>query len=374
MSKETIRTKPILTRVLAAALALPLIFTVAACGQAGSNNTGAPSAAPAAESETLAQVRVPKPSAVNEYYVADKLGFFEEEGIQIVPIQLGDGVSVQQAAEQDIIDYMTGGHVTGFARARIAGIQATATHPGMVDNDKLFHIAYYAKPDSLLQSLDDLGSPNPNSSDGKWTFGVGGSDTCITGYPIYYLNSRNLDTQYVQFTELEEAVILQAIVAGQLDLGAVHSQRQPEADLLIADGALARIMSSWEMFGDEYAGLSVRGFLQSFIDEHREDGVIQAFSNAHYKARVWLNEEENRQLAILWAVEDFGIDPTKVAFQKFTEDTDINEAAIERWFEIAYLAGEFSPEDPVKPADTYTNEFAAKVSESKDSIRARRPE
>ncbi|MDR1765670.1 MAG: hypothetical protein LBR77_06220 [Lachnospiraceae bacterium] len=339
----------------------------------GAAASGETQAAATQAPKELVTVRVPTATAINEYYIGDKLGFFEEEGIKLEQVTIGEGITVQQAAEQGLLDYLTGGHITGFARAQLAGIRAIATHPGMVDSDTLFHIAYYVDVNSPLTSLDDLSKPNPDSGDGKWKFGVNGSDTCITGYPVYYLNSKGLDTQYVQFVQLDESVQLQSLSAGQLDISAVHSQRQPEADLLIADGVLRRVTSSWEIFGDEYAGLSVRGFLEPFIDAHRDDGVVQGFSNAHYKARVWLNDEENRKLALEWAVEDFGIDPTKVAFQRFTEDHDINPGAIDRWFEVAYIAGELSPDDPVKPTDTYTNEFASNVTESKESIVARRP-
>jgi ABC-type nitrate/sulfonate/bicarbonate transport system substrate-binding protein len=379
------RFKQIARRLTAFAVTGVLLLAFHACGSSSvsSTSTTAPAAAPAgttspaAAEETAAKelftIRVPQGNGVTEYYVADKLGFFAEEGIKIETVQIGTEITVEQAAEQGIIDYLTGGHVTGFARAQLAGIQAVATHPGMVDNDTLFHIAYYVRSDSSIQKLDDLGQPNPNSGDGKWKFGVNGTGTCILGYPLYYLKTHNLDTQYVQFVTLDEAVQLQSLTSGQLDISAVHSQRQPEADLLIENGEVRRVSSSWEMFGDEYAGLSIRGFLRPFIDEHREDGIVQSFSNAHYKARVWLNDEENRQLALQWSVDDFGLDPTKVAFQRFTEDLDINEGAIDRWFEIAYIAGEFNPEDPVNPEDTYTNEFAAKVAESRDSIIARRP-
>lgn len=369
-----VKTQKSVIRTMAALLVIlsvTMLFT--ACGSNGNNST---SAAAKTESTTAGQkklvtVRVPKPTSVTEYYIANKLGFFEEEGIKLEEVKLGDGVTVEQAAAQGLIDYITGGHPTNIARARLAGIDAVATHPGMVDNDKTYHIAYYQQSTGKLQGLKDLASPNPNRKDGKWLFGVGGTGTCITGYPLYYLNLNKLNTQNVQFVQLEEASLLQSLVSGQLDIAAVHSGRQPEADGLIKAGKVNRIASSWDIFADPYAGLSVRGFLRSFIDKHKDDGVIQGFSNAHYKARVWLNA--NRDLALQYAKDDFGIDPSKQAYQVFTEDTSIKKEAIDRWFEIAYVAGELKKEDKVKPEDTFTNDFAAKVTESKESIIARRP-
>jgi sulfonate transport system substrate-binding protein len=298
--------------------------------------------APAGQAQKeLFTVRVNTQTQFNEIDVADKLGFFEEEGVKIEYVGLlPQGVTVFQLIEQDEVDLFAG-HPPTIAQARLAGIKAKAVAPGMIDDPKYPHVQYLVQEDSPIKSLDEAIGHTVAIS--QTTF------PCQDGYVKYYLKSRGFDPDQVEFVVIPQPQQEQVMFQGLVDITTSHP---PFGGVALATGGARELTNSWEIFKSPGAGLSVRGFSEKFIEEHPD--VVQGVVNALYKARVWTNANMAEAQAI--NAEYQGINPEDVSAFLYEGEKLINPAYINQWFEISETIGLWNKGD-VLPEDIYTNAF-----------------
>ena len=103
------------------------------------------------------KLRAVTQTTFSETIIADRLGFFADEGIEIEYVgALGRGITQFQAIELGEIDVFTQGHLTSVGQARLAGIKVKAVSPGFIDDPDNPHVLYLVREDSPLRSLDDL--------------------------------------------------------------------------------------------------------------------------------------------------------------------------------------------------------------------------
>ncbi len=109
-------------------LVFSLILSLVGCGKSGSTSEATQTTKSQAGGEKeLFTLRAVTQTTFSETIIADKLGFFKDEGIEIKYIgTLGQGITQFQAIEQGDIDVFTQGHLTDIARARIAGLTPRA--------------------------------------------------------------------------------------------------------------------------------------------------------------------------------------------------------------------------------------------------------
>jgi ABC-type nitrate/sulfonate/bicarbonate transport system substrate-binding protein len=305
--------------------------------------------------EELFVLRVDTPTSFGAFVAADILGMFRDEGIGIEYVgALGKGVTAHQLIEQGETDFYGGGHPPEIAQARLAGIKVKAVAAAIVDGPENNHVRYLVRNDSPIQTLDDIvGHKVATSSVGS----------CTTGYLQYYLKSKGLNPDDVEFVYIGATGQLeQPLFQGLVDVTTSHP---PYGTIALATGEVRQIGSSWDIFQSPGAGMSTAGFLESFIEAHPD--VIQGFVNAMYRARTWINQhqEEAKEMASA----HFNLEPEYVSTFDYNPDKNIAPEYIEQWFEIAESVGMWEPGD-IFPEDVYTNEFVPEdIPESDTDLR-----
>jgi ABC-type nitrate/sulfonate/bicarbonate transport system substrate-binding protein len=331
MQKEKKEVKGLI-RALALGALLALVFS----GCAKKNE-------PAVSESGLFKLRaVTQTTAASETAIADRMGFFRDEGIEIVYIgTLGQGISQYQALAQGDVDVFTQGHFTDLAQARLAGLKIVAVAPGMVDDPDNGHVTYLVREDSPLKTLDDL----PGAK-----VAIGSSSICTDGYLRYYLENKGLDFNKVEFiTIAQPGQAEQTVLQGLIDVTTSHS---PFGGLALAAGGVRAIGKSWTIFGSPAAGLAVRGFSEEFIEKHPD--IVQGWVNAMYRARVF--NKTNPEQARLALADYFDFDPSEISANVFDQNKNFTPEWVQMWFDLSERLGYWNKGD-ILPGDCYTNKF-----------------
>jgi ABC-type nitrate/sulfonate/bicarbonate transport system substrate-binding protein len=277
-----------------------------------------------------------------ELVVADELGLFADEGIEIEYIGiLQQGITEHQLLEQGEVDCFVQSHPPVVANARLAGLKSIAVAPGIVDNEQFPHVRYLVQTDSPIQSLDEAVGHKVS---------ITNINPCADGYVKYYVKSQGLNPDDIEFVTLNgTGVQEQSLLQGLVDITTSHA---PQSTQTLASGGAREINTSWEIFHSPGAGLSTRGFREDFIEAHPD--VVQGFVNALYRARVWINNNMDESLEIV--AESLGLGPNDLSSFYYDENKNIDPAYIEQWFEIAEDVGMWEKGD-ILPTDIYTNAF-----------------
>jgi ABC-type nitrate/sulfonate/bicarbonate transport system substrate-binding protein len=318
------------------------VNNTAGSAEAGENNAGAGGNNTETGDDDLFVLRAVTQTTFSETIIADRLGFFEDEGIKIEYIgALGQGITQMQALEQGDIDVFTQGHLTEVAQARLAGLTPVATAPGFVDDPDNPHVAYLVREDSDIHSIEDFAGKK---------VGIGNLAVCTDGFITKYLTDKGLDPKSVEYVVLPQAgQIEQSLVNGQVDVTTSHT---PFAGVALAAGGVRMAAKSYDVMGTPAGGLAVRGFKESFIREHPD--VVQGFANANYRARVFM--EANPEYSRIVGADYLGLEPEEVSSNSYCQEKNILPEWGELWFELSEELGYWAPGD-ITPEEAYTNQF-----------------
>ncbi|MDR2296528.1 MAG: ABC transporter substrate-binding protein [Clostridiales Family XIII bacterium] len=340
-------------RSLSYLIALFMIAALAACSSNdanGSQSAGDEAATADASEEGAAladggepfTLRVITQPIFNEIIVADELGFFAEEGIEIEYVgAIPSGVTEFQLLEQGEIDSFVSVHPPQVGQARVAGIKAVSVAPGSIDTRVYPHIHYLVREDSDIQSLDDL--------IGK-KIGISNLAACTNGFVDIYLQSRFPDytPDQVEYIPLG-ANTEQSLVQGLIDISTAHN---PSAGITLAAGGVREIASSADILRQENFSLAARGFLESFIEEHPD--VVQGYVNAMYRARLWIND--HLEDAIRLNADVLGLASENVSPAIYEQAKNNIPADIERWVDFGESVGNWQAGE-IEAEELYTLEF-----------------
>jgi len=297
----------------------------------------------AVNEDGLFVLRIQTQTSFNEINVADELGFFKDAGIKIEYTGvLGQGVTAYQLLEQGVLD-VAGGHPPEAALAIKSGVDVVMVTPGIVDNEKFPHVQYLVQDNSDIKTLDDIVGKK---------VGETASGTCYDGYLKYYLKTHNVNGDFEIVTLNKAGQQEQSLAQGLIDVTTSHP---PFAGKALAAGGVRKIATSWDIFHSAGAGLSCRGFKKSFIEEHPD--VVQGFSDALYKARLWINSNQDEAKKI--NAKYLGLDEKDLSVFWFDENKNITPEYIDQWFKIAESIGLWKNGE-IKPEDIYTNKFIPK--------------
>lgn len=309
----------------------------------GCSKNDAVKPAVSAGGQKLFPIRVQTVQGFNEIPIADELGFFREEGIEIQYTGvLKGGANEFQTIVQGINDAFIGGHPPNVAQAILAGIKVKAVAPGMVDNPKFPHVRYLVREDSPIQSLNDIV--------GKKVAMSSTTAPCIDGYLKYYLQQNNLPQNVNWVTLPNPGQQEQALKQGLIDVTTSHP---PYAGVALKQGGVRQIGTSYDIVKTPAAGLSVRGFSEKFIQEHPD--VVRGFTKALAKVRPWINAHPKEAAEII--AKRNNLNPEDVSAFWYDEHDYIEPSYIETWFSLAEELGMWKP-GAIKPTDIYTNDFA----------------
>ncbi|MDR3288778.1 MAG: ABC transporter substrate-binding protein [Peptococcaceae bacterium] len=310
-----------------------IVFSVGGCGKNKESVNGG--------ADGLFTIRMVTPISTNEIMVGKALGFFAEQGIKIEFIgAAGKGVTEFQLIEQGLAD-IASGHPAHVAQAILAGVEVKAVAPCIVDNQDFPHVRYLTQEDSSVKTLEDI--------IGK-KVAVRTISICHDGYLRYYLKTHGLDPEKVEFISFPNPGEMEhAVPQGYVDLCTAHP---PYAGIVLGEGGVREVATSWDIFGNPGAGLSMYSFGEDFIAKH--PAVIQGFVNAAYKSRLWINEHQEEALNII--AKEIGVEPSGLTTFWFDENKNIDPDYLTQWFEIAEEI-ELWKHGDVVPEELYTNAF-----------------
>jgi ABC-type nitrate/sulfonate/bicarbonate transport system substrate-binding protein len=367
--------------VLAFALALAFILVCAACsgGSGSASQNGGASASQdggGASDSQEAQVTVNEPFVIRaargsspDIVVADKLGFFADEGITIewTP-EVASGVSVYQIMEQGIVD-ITSSHPPTIAQAILAGIKVKAIAPGAVDNERLPHVYYLVRNDSDIQNIEDAAGKK---------VGIMGIVPCMNGFVIDLVSKQGGNANTIDFVTLSQpGQMEQVLIDGEIDLSTSHGEAGLNA---LATGEVRCINTTWDYFGSIGTGLAPVVVQESLIEERPD--IVQGLVNALYRARLWITDNTwSPDGAGSWDIPGYETDPETWKYSEYsklyadvykelgrtipesgvrpiTYDThkNIQLDHMKFWFDLSESIGLWEA-GQIRPEDVFTNDF-----------------
>ncbi len=281
--------------------------------------------------------------------VADKLGYFADEGLklvftgeltteQVLPSILNGNNDFSDGHPNDIALKINGG-------AKIIGVERSIIEPGPDVDPKLRHMRYYVNAKSGVKSWEDL----KNYEAGKKLKSAGWPNTCedlIVNNIFDKIGIPRNRFEWITFeTDLEK---IQALKNNLVDLIGVH----PPFYNAAADAGLIQLGDSSDSTLGEAAGAFLYYFSIDFTKAHPEQ--IKGFVRAMLKAQKYANA--NVDQTAKWTGEFIGIEVKGNHY--YSETSKINEASIQPWIDDLVKNGVIKAGEPgSKVTDVITHEF-----------------
>ena len=286
--------------------------------------------------------------------VGDKFGFFRQEGIKLVYVNVPPGAGPALAAlKKGDIDIFSGGtgHPDGWVNALVGGVKVKAVVSSSKGHPLFPHDTAWVKKDSPIREPKDvIGKKVGGLVTGGWTQG------CMAFYWGQYFMQNNIDPAKVTNAVIPPQQQQQAIEQGLIDIMTVHP---PQTGVIERSGKYRRLWSSWEITNGDVidkqdAEISLNGFAEDFIRKNPD--VVRRYVRAYIKAEAFT--VDNQELYIDWIQGKIGWDPV------VHEGGDHNNwstglmrsSAVQKWIDWMIWGGQLKP-GQVKPTDIYTNDF-----------------
>ena len=323
-------TRP-MKKLLATLTAAALAFSLAACsnpGSTASESSSAPAesgsgstseaadATPEAEPITMNVAYLPNYASLVEVVTADRMGYFEEEGIDVNLVQFQDGPTIIAAMENGSIDV---GYIGSGAHKLCINGQA-----------KIFCFAHVGNGDRVM-ALKSHGIETAADLAGK-TVGYA-SGTSSEAILQKTLASAGLTIDDINAMEMEPSGIVNAMVSGSLDACALWSPSTLAVQEELGDDVIE--LADNLSFSDSSASVSSWICMADYADENYDN--LLRFTRALYKAKDYRADEANAEQISQWIAEECALDFDTVYSQRgdaewLTSDemmAEINDGTIE---------------------------------------------
>ena len=300
--------KKLLATLMAAAMALSL----AACGSTSSSaapestssdaaSTSSATSEEAADSTASAEpitmnvAYMPNYSSLVEVVTADKMGYFEEEGITVNLVQFQDGPTIIAAMENGSIDV---GYIGSGAHKLCINGQA-----------KIFCFAHVGNGDRVM-ALKSHGIETAADLAGKTIgYSAGTSSEAILNKT---LASAGLSMSDVNAMEMEASGIVSAMISGSLDACALWSPSTLAVEEELGDDVIE--LADNLSFADSSASVSSWICMSEYADANYDN--LLRFTRALYKAKDYRADEANAEQISQWIAEECGLDFDSVYAQR----------------------------------------------------------
>ncbi len=316
-----------------------------------SNQIVAASGTSAAEAKDLFPLRTHtrKDCTLAPVLVADKKGFFAEEGLKLVFTgELTDAEVLPSIlnGNNDFAD----SHPNGLALkinggARVIGVERSIIEPSADKDIRLRHMWYYTNTKSGVKAWADL----KNYKIGEKIKVGGWPNSCedlIANTVFDNLGIPRDRFEWITFeTDLER---VQALKQGLIDVTMVHPPFYDAAE----EAGLVKIGDSSDAGLGEAAGAYLYYFSIDFVEKHPEQ--IKGFVRAMIKAQKWANA--NTEQTAKWTGEFIGMEVKGNHY--YSETSKINEVSIKPWIDDLLKNGILKQGDlGSKVTDVITHEF-----------------
>ncbi|MDR1908849.1 MAG: ABC transporter substrate-binding protein [Spirochaetaceae bacterium] len=279
------------TRVLMILVGLAAL--VSACG-GGKSSSGSARAASTPGGLIPIRTNTKLTCTATPYVVADKKGFFAEEGLVIEYTgELGEGQTLLPTILNGTND-IGESHPNALATYINEGAEVRAVTLNIVDppadvDPKFRHMRFYVSPKSGIRSLADL---RAYKAGGTITIS-GRAPSCNTFLANNIFSNNGLDKGRIEYVAVaSDTAALQAVEQGNLDIAFIH----PPFYYLAEQTGLLQIADSYDAGLGAAAGTYVYYFSNDFIETNPE--LVQRFVNAIKKAQRWANENPDEAMAL----------------------------------------------------------------------------
>jgi NitT/TauT family transport system substrate-binding protein len=244
-------------------------------------------------------------------YVADRLGYFEEEGLDAEFAIYKDGPIAFQGMHAGDSDFCLLS-AEPVLRAYDEGMESYL----ILTNTKNRTYAFATKPD--IKDMKDL--------KGKTVF-AGMPGSAPYSFVLSLLKSAGLSENDVSFVNLEYGAAIVALAQGQADgiFFDIYNKKTltesvPGVNILV-DATNPETHKA--LYGTEYCETTIVTCTKKFADENPE--TVQKFTNASVKALKWINEHSVNEVAELVAPMFEGIDKQDLANKIETVKTSFSK-------------------------------------------------
>jgi len=267
-----------------------------------------------------------KDCSLTPWLVADKLGYFTEEGLKIV--YTGE---TQPALQVPSIlrgnNDVGGGHPNTLAVANSVGAKLVAVMESIVEpapayDPKFRHMWWFVNPAKHpgVKKFSDL-----KKLPGKIKFATINQNICADFLGNLLADKYGIPRDKIEWVSMPDIQAVQALKQGLIDVGGVH----PPFYKAMQDARQQKIADSTETGLGSSAGLTYYWFTASYVKKHPKE--VAGFVRAIKRAQRWANTHPDQ--AAKWVEEAIGVPVTGNHYYK--EDAIIVEKEIEPW--LKYL-------------------------------------
>lgn len=216
-------------------------------------------------------------------YVADALGFFKEEGLEIEYSIYKDGPIAFQGMHAGDSDFCLLS-AEPVLRAYDEGMESYF----VLTNTQNRTYAFATKPE--IKTMQDL--------KGKTVF-AGMPGSAPYSFVLSLLKEAGMEENDVSFINLEYGAAITALAEGQVDgiFFDIYNKKEltstiPDANILV-DSTVPETHK--KLYGSEFCETTIVTCTKKFADENPE--TVQKFVNASSKALGWINEHSTEEVA-----------------------------------------------------------------------------
>lgn len=306
-----------------------------------SNKTAATTVLTGNDGKLLQVIKLQKAAGTttDANYIAEKLGFFKEVGLQ--PEWVGTIPSAEQvqsvlAGKVDV----SGSHVNRDTAAISAGAKIKAVVAMTETTKELPHMTFVVLKDSPIKTAQDVVGKK---------VGIPYYGGCMEYTPYEYLRKAGIADPKAasKLVIVPVGQEIQALRQGEVDVVALNINPNY---VLKTEKDIRQLYSDFDIWGT-VGGATPQFFSTDFIQ--KKPDVVKAYVTAFAKAENWINDNPDKAVEII--SQDFKIDKDKVVVMHYAKDGIIKEDSVQVWIDTQSFYHEIKP--GLKPADIYTNEF-----------------
>lgn len=289
-------------------------------------------------------LRMPTQTGFNEFDIADELGYFKAQGIQLKYTGLLNAdTSEVQSVLTDNNDVFTN-HPSTVVRAVLAGAKIHIVAPGMVDNKNFVHMEYIVKDGGPVSTVEDF---KKVAATRKIKWAVSGTDSCPDIIALEWAKQNHITKDQINFVIMPDEQQEQAIKQGSVDIGCLHPPYGKKAK---NDGGTKDLFTSYDVVNGPAGGSSIRGFSDKFIKAHPE--VVKGFTKAIVEAHHWINTHQ--QQAINIEAKKLKMKASNMSIFWYDETNYVQKSYIQTWINMMVDDGGLK-KGQIKATDIYTN-------------------
>ncbi len=280
------------------------------------------------------------------FLIADKLGFFKEQGLQIIytgdtqpPLRIASIIN----GNNDV----GSAHPNTLAIARAGGakvrgvVRSIVEPPANITDIHLQHMWWVTNKTGSYKTLNDI-----KNSKRKVKFGTLLRNACIDYLTDKLIARYQIPKDKVEWVVMPDLEQVLALKRNLIDVATPH----PTFYKAIEDTGIANILITSRAIGGESAGTYLYYFSDDFIAKHPEE--IKRFVVAIKKAERWINN--NKEQTQKWVSEDLGVPVS--ANHYYSTDARIDDKQIQEWIVGSEASGALE-KGKIKVSDIITHQF-----------------